>query len=101
MEFRRVLFRSTGRIPGVPTRDPAFGSPALWIQPGLREQGEVLGYTVVEPGSVLATHLTEVIRKHADEILTRDTTKHLIDELKKTSPAVVDELIPGVMKLAE
>ncbi len=59
------------------------------------------GYTVVEPGAVLATHLTEVCRRHADEILTRDATKHLVDELKTTSPAVVDELIPSVMKLAE
>ena len=92
---------TTGQVPGTPTRDPAFGSPALWIQPGLREQAEVLGYTVVEPVAVLATHLTEVIRRHADEILTRDAAKHLVDELKKTSPAVVDELIPGVMKLAE
>ena len=59
------------------------------------------GYTVVEPGSVIATHLTETIRRHADEILTRDATKHLIDELKRTSPVVVDELVPGVMKLSE
>ncbi len=66
-----------------------------------RDQAEMFGYTVVEPVSVLATHLTEVVRKHADEILNRDATKHLIDELKKTSPAVVDELIPGQMKLAE
>jgi flagellar biosynthesis protein FlhA len=92
---------TNGQIPGVPTRDPAFGTPALWIQPGLREQAEMSGYTVVEPVAVLATHLTEVIRKHADEILTRDATKHLVDELKKTSPAVVDELIPGALKLAE
>ena len=61
----------------------------------------MFGYTVVEPGSVIATHLTETVRRHADEILTRDATKHLVDELKQTSPAVVDELIPGVMKLAE
>ena len=59
------------------------------------------GYTVVEPVSVMATHLTEVVRKHADEILNRDATKHLIDEFKKTSPAVVEELIPSQMKLAE
>ena len=59
------------------------------------------GYTVVEPGAVLATHLTEVCRRHADEILTRDATKHLVDELKKTSPAVVDGLIPSVMTVAE
>jgi len=92
---------TTGQLPGIATRDPAFGTPALWIQPGLREQAEMLGYTVVEAGAVLATHLTEVIRKHADEILTRDATKHLIEELKKTSPAVVEELIPGLLKLAE
>ena len=69
--------------------------------PAQRDQAEMFGYTVVEPASVLATHLTEIVRTHADEILTRDATKHLIDELKKTPPAVVDELIPGQMKLAE
>lgn len=92
---------TTGKMPGVATREPAFGTAAVWIEPGQRDQAEMLGYTVVEPQSVLATHLTEVVRRHADEILTRDATKHLVDELKKTSPAVVDELIPGQMKLAE
>ena len=92
---------TTGKVPGIATKDPAFGTPAVWIEPASREQAEMFGYTVVEPGSVIATHLTETVRKHADEILTRDATKHLIDELKRTSPAVVDELIPGVMKLAE
>ena len=92
---------ATGRIPGIATRDPAFGTAAVWIDPGQRDQAEMLGYTVVEPQSVIATHVTEVVRKHADEILTRDATKHLIDELKKSSPAVVDELIPNQLKLAE
>ena len=92
---------TTGKVPGVPTKDPAFGTPALWIDPGVRDQAEMYGFTVVDPGAVIATHLTETIRKHADEILTRDATKHLIEELKKTSPAVVDELIPGMLKLAE
>ncbi len=92
---------TTGKVPGTPTTDPAFGTPALWIEPGARDQAELLGYMVAEPGGVIATHLTELVRKHADEILTRDATKHLIDELKKDAPAVVDELIPGVMKLAE
>jgi flagellar biosynthesis protein FlhA len=92
---------ATGKIPGVATQEPAFNTPATWIDAGGRDQAEMLGYTVVEPVSVLATHLTEVVRKHADEILNRDATKHLIDELKKTSPAVVDELMPGQMKLAE
>ena len=85
---------------GMATREPAFGTPAVWIEPAVRDQAEMYGYTVVEPGSVIATHLTETIRRHADEILTRDSTKHLIDELKRTSPVVVDELIPGVMKLS-
>ena len=61
----------------------------------------MLGYTVVEPGAVVATHMTEICRRHADEILTRDATKHLVDELKATHPTVVSELIPGVMPLAE
>ncbi|TWT86533.1 Flagellar biosynthesis protein FlhA [Pseudobythopirellula maris] len=92
---------TTGKIDGLPTKDPAFGADAMWIVPGKQDQAEMLGYTVVEPGAVLATHLTEVCRRHADEILTRDATKHLVDELKTDSPAVVDELIPAVMSLAE
>ena len=90
---------TTGRVMGTETRDPAFGTPAVWIEPARRDQAEMFGYTVVEPGSILATHLTETVREYADEILTRDATKHLIDELREKSPAVVDELIPGVMKL--
>jgi flagellar biosynthesis protein FlhA len=92
---------TTGKVPGFETKDPAFGTPALWIEPSVREKAEMLGYTVVEPGAVIATHLTETVRKHADEILTRDAAKHLIDELKETSPAVVEELIPGQMKLSQ
>ncbi len=90
-----------GKVQGIATREPAFNTPALWIEPAVRDQAEMHGYTIVEPGSVIATHLTETIRRHADEILTRDSTKHLIDELKRTSPVVVDELMPGVMKLSE
>jgi flagellar biosynthesis protein FlhA len=92
---------TTGKIDGLTTKDPAFGTEARWILPGLQDQAEIMGYTVVEPGAVLATHLTEVCRRHADEILTRDSTKHLVNELKQTQPAVVDELIPSVMSLAE
>lgn len=92
---------TTGPVEGIETKDPAFGTAARWIAPGVQDQAEILGYTVVEPGAVLATHLTEICRRHADEILTRDATKHLIDELKQTQPAVVDELIPGAMSLAE
>jgi flagellar biosynthesis protein FlhA len=92
---------TTGKVRGIETREPAFNTPATWIEGGLRDQAEMYGYTVVEPAGVLATHLTETVRRHADEILTRDATKHLIDELKKATPAVVDELIPSQMKLAE
>ena len=92
---------TTGNVGGMATKDPAFGTDASWINPSMQDQAEMLGYTVVEPGAVLATHLTEICRRHADEILTRDATKHLVDELKNVQPAVVDELIPNLMSLAE
>ncbi|MBI3838919.1 MAG: flagellar biosynthesis protein FlhA [Planctomycetia bacterium] len=92
---------TTGKLNGLATREPAFGTRATWIDPPSREEAERFGNTIVEPVSVLATHLTEVVRRHADEILTRDATKHLVEELKKTSPAVVEDLIPGQMKLVE
>lgn len=93
--------QTTGVIEGEPTRDPTFGEPAFWIDPMRREQAAIYGYTTVEPGAVLATHLQEIARRHADELLSRDSTKHLIDELKEVSPTVVDELIPGLMKVSE
>jgi flagellar biosynthesis protein FlhA len=92
---------AAGKVMGIETTDPAFGTPALWIEESVREQAELLGYTVVEPGAVIATHLMETVSKHADELLTRDATQHLLDELKQTSPAAVDELIPSVLKLAQ
>ncbi|RIK72192.1 MAG: EscV/YscV/HrcV family type III secretion system export apparatus protein, partial [Planctomycetota bacterium] len=92
---------TSGPIDGIPTRDPAFGADAKWIHPGRKDEAEMLGFTVAEPGAVIATHMTEVCRRHADEILTRDATKHLVDELKATQPTVVGELIPGVLSLAE
>lgn len=92
---------TTGVIEGEPTRDPTFGEPAVWIEPIRREQAAIYGYTTVEPGAVLATHLQELAKRHADELLSRDATKHLIDELKAASPTVVDELIPGVLKISE
>ena len=92
---------TTGKINGIETRDPAFQQPAIWIEQGLQERAQMLGYTPVEPTAVLATHLQEVVRRHADELLSRDAAKHLIDELKKLSPAVVDELIPNPLKVAD
>ncbi len=88
-------------VQGIQTTDPAFGTPALWIDEATKDNAELFGYTVVEPGAVIATHLTETIRKHADELLTRDATQHLLDELKAHTPAVVDELVPGVLKLPQ
>jgi flagellar biosynthesis protein FlhA len=92
---------TNGKIQGLETREPAFGTRAYWIEANTREQAEMKGFTVVEPVSVLATHLTETVRRYGDEILTRDATKHLINQLKNTSPAVVDELVPGLMKLGD
>lgn len=92
---------TTGKLAGIETKEPAFGTRAVWIEASQRDKAEMHGYTVVEPAAVLATHLTETVRRHGDEILTRDATKHLVNELKTASPAVVDELIPGQMKLPE
>jgi flagellar biosynthesis protein FlhA len=92
---------TTGVIEGEATRDPTFGEPAVWIEPMRREQAAIYGYTIAPPVAVLTTHLQEIARRHADELLTRDATKQLIDELKEVSPAVVDELVPGQMKLSE
>jgi len=93
--------QTTGVIDGEPTRDPTFGQPAVWIDPMRREQAAIYGYTTVAPGAVLATHLQEIAKRHADELLTRDATKHLVDELREVSPTVVDELIPNLMKVSE
>ncbi len=92
---------TTGNIRGLATRDPSFDMPAAWIEPSSRDQAEGFGYTIVEPLGVLTTHLTEVVRRNADELLTRDATRHLIEELRKSSPAVVEDLIPDRMKLVE
>jgi flagellar biosynthesis protein FlhA len=86
---------------GTPTKEPAFGLPAMWIPQRLRDRAEMAGYTVVEPSSVIATHLTELIKAHASEILTRQDTQALVDHVKKASPAVIEELVPTIMTLGE
>ena len=88
-----------GEVEGTDTTEPAFGLPAKWIAEGAREQAELLGYTVVEPQDVLSTHLIEVIKAHAYEILTRQDTQTLVDQIKEKSPAVVEELLPDQMSV--
>jgi len=92
---------ATSPLPGEPTVDPASGKAAIWIDRETRSEAADRGYAVVEPGGVLAAHLAATAAQYADELLTRDAVKHLIDELRRHSPAVVEELVPGVMKLAE
>ena len=81
---------------GVPTKEPAFGLPALWISPDLRDKAEAMGYTVVDAPSVLATHLSEVIRKNGAELLTRQEVQKLTDMVKESAPAVVSELLASL-----
>ncbi len=88
-------------VPGIETSEPAFGLPALWIPEQDRERAEMAGYTVVDPTSVIVTHLTEVIRRHAAELLGRQDTANLIENVKKTEPAVVEELIPGLLTIGD
>jgi flagellar biosynthesis protein FlhA len=89
---------TSGKVPGVATIEPAFGRPAFWIEPPQRERAELLGYNVVEPSAVVVTHLTEVVRRHSDELLSRQQVHQLIENLKQHSPKVVEELIPEVLK---
>ncbi len=88
-------------VPGIETTEPAFGLPALWIPEAQREQAELNGYTVVDAVSVLATHLTEVIKQHASEILGRQETQNLIDNLAKTHQSLVQEVIPELLGVGE
>jgi flagellar biosynthesis protein FlhA len=90
-----------GDLPGIPTKEPAFGLPAKWIGPSVREQAELTGYTVVDPPSVLATHITEFLKNNAADILSRQDIKALLDNLKKEYPAVVDEIMPNILSLAD
>ena len=88
-------------IEGIDTVEPSFGLPAKWINEQVKEEAEMLGYTVVDPPSVVSTHLTEIIRANASELLGRQETKQLIDHLRETSPILVDELTPSPMTIGE
>ncbi|RMH05431.1 MAG: flagellar biosynthesis protein FlhA [Nitrospirae bacterium] len=91
--------QAKGDLEGKPTQDPCFGLPALWIAPQDKEKAQVEGYTVVDCGSVIATHLTEVIRANGHELLGRQEVQSLLDHIAKTHPKVVDDLIPGQLTL--
>lgn len=88
-------------ITGIPTFEPSFHLPAIWITEGQRERAESLGYTVVDPPSIIATHLTEVVRKHIDELLTRQDVQNLISNVKESNPTLVDELVPKLLGVGE
>ena len=88
-------------ITGIPTFEPSFHLPAIWITEGQRERAESLGYTVVDPPSIIATHLTEIIRQYISELLTRQDVQNLINNLKETNPALVEELVPKLLGLGE
>lgn len=88
-------------ITGIPTFEPSFHLPAIWITEGQRERAESLGYTVVDPPSIIATHLTEVIRMHIDELLTRQDVQNLVNNLKESNPVLVEELVPKLLGLGE
>jgi len=90
-----------GNISGIDTIEPAFGLPAKWILEGEREKAEIFGYTVVDPSSVISTHLTEVIKRHAHELLGRQEVKALIDNIKENHSALVEELVPKVLSIGE
>jgi flagellar biosynthesis protein FlhA len=91
--------RVAGQVPGTATRDPAFGLPAVWIDPAAREQAQAYGYTVVDPSTVVATHLNHLILSHAAELLGRQETQALLDHLAKEMPKLVEDLVPKALSL--
>jgi len=100
-----LLALSSGEVEeeiyGIPTVEPTFGLPALWIPKSDREEAEILGYSTVDPPSVIATHLTEIIKRHGHELLNRQQVQTLIDNLKKIQPALVEEVVPKMFSLGE
>jgi len=103
--FNHYLAMSSGLeddgIIGIKTIEPAFGLPALWIQEEMKERAELAGYTVVDPPSVVATHLTELLKNYAHELLGRKETKQLIDHIKESNPALIEELVPVTLSIGE
>jgi flagellar biosynthesis protein FlhA len=90
----------SGVLPGTPTKDPAFGLPATWVDATVREQAQVMGYTVVDAGTVVATHMSHLIHTHAAELLGRQELQQLLDHLGKIAPKLTEDLIPKLLPLA-
>lgn len=88
-------------ITGIPTLEPSFKLPAIWITESQRERAESLGYTVVDPPSIIATHLTEVIKRHLHELLTRQDVQRLIDNIKESNETLISELVPKLLSVGE
>ncbi len=88
-------------LPGRETREPAYGAPARWIQPAVEDEALAAGYSVVDQGTVIGTHLAELIRRHAHELLGRGETKRLLDSLNDSHPKLVEELVPKILSLGE
>ncbi len=91
---------ASGNLPGLVTTDPAFGLPAVWIDAGLRDEAQSMGYTVVDAGTVVATHLNHLITTHASELLGRAEVQALLDHLTKEAPKLVEDLVPKVVSLS-
>jgi flagellar biosynthesis protein FlhA len=89
----------SGQIPGNQTRDPAFGLPAVWIEESLRDQAQVMGYTVVDSGTVVATHLSHIINTQNSQLLGRQEVQQLLDHLAKSAPKLTEDLVPKVLQL--
>ncbi len=92
---------AAGGLQGIPTTEPTYGLPAVWVHSSDRAEAEALGYTVVDAESMIVTHLTETIRTHASELLTRQDVRTLLDRLKETNAAVVEEIVPEALTLGE
>lgn len=90
-----------GELDGIKTTEPAFGLPAVWINENQKERAEMMGYTVVDPPSVIATHLTEIIKNHAHELLGRQDVQKLIDNIKENYPALVDDVTPKLLSIGD
>lgn len=87
----------SGEVDGIETIEPAYGIPSKWILPENKEMAEIYGYTVIDPLSVMITHLSETIKQHAYEVINRQEVMHLLENVKKTSAELVDEVLPGIM----